>query len=133
MASNNQPTEFKKTELIIIGSGTYMLLIAAFTFSTNNIPTIIIEEFATEFRFQPGGPHQVKVGEEWYLTNAVILANGAAAKWLGLDNETKLRNNGISACATCDGPLPIFRQKEIYVIVSRNTRVSEIQILTFQI
>jgi thioredoxin reductase (NADPH) len=54
------------------------------------------------------------------LADAVVLANGAAAKWLGLDNETKLRNNGISACATCDGPLPLFRNKDIYVIVSFN-------------
>lgn len=91
----------------------------------------IIEEFATEFKFQQGGPHQVKIGNDWYLANAVVLANGAAAKWLGLDNETKLRNNGISACATCDGPLPLFRNKEIYVIVSTTLGATKIQILTF--
>jgi thioredoxin reductase len=65
----------------------------------------------------------VKIGSHWYKSEAVILANGAAARWLGLPNEEKFRNKGISACATCDGPLPIFRNKELYVIVSIKTDV----------
>jgi thioredoxin reductase (NADPH) len=84
----------------------------------NRFGAQIIEETATEFKFRFGGPHDVKIGSDWYRSDAVILANGAAARWLGLPNEEKFRNNGISACATCDGPLPIFRNKEIYVIVT---------------
>lgn len=90
----------------------------------------IIEEYATEFKFKEGGPHEVKIGDVWYLTHCVILANGAAAKWLGLEGEDKLRNNGISACATCDGPLPIFRNKEIYVIGGGDSAVEEATFLS---
>eukprot|EP01120_Amphizonella_sp_Union-15-10_P011638 TRINITY_DN4991_c0_g1_i4.p1 TRINITY_DN4991_c0_g1~~TRINITY_DN4991_c0_g1_i4.p1 ORF type:complete len:330 (+),score=76.17 TRINITY_DN4991_c0_g1_i4:68-1057(+) len=91
---------------------------------------IIIEEFATDFRFRPGGPHDVKIGSEWYSASAVILANGAAARWLDLPEESKFRNNGISACATCDGPLPLFRNKEIYVIGGGDSAVEESTFLT---
>jgi thioredoxin reductase (NADPH) len=90
----------------------------------------IIEEFASEFKFRQGGPHDVKIGPHWFQTDAAILANGAAARWLGLPNEDKFRNNGISACATCDGPLPIFRNKEIYVVGGGDSAVEEATFLT---
>src|ERR1051325_244455 len=47
--------------------------------------------------------------------DALIIASGAAAKWRGVPGEAKTPNgfggNGVSACATCDGPLPAFRNK----------------------
>ncbi|SNW62753.1 ribonucleotide reductase large subunit [Orpheovirus IHUMI-LCC2] len=91
---------------------------------------IIIEEYATEFKFKNGGPHQVKIGKEWYESSAIILANGASAKWLGLEGEERLRNNGISACATCDGPLPIFRKKDIYVVGGGDSAIEEATFLS---
>ena len=75
-----------------------------------------IEERATDFQFSPGGPFVLKVGDNDYETEAIILANGASAKWLSLLDEKKYRGHGISACATCDGPLPYFKGKHIYVV-----------------
>jgi thioredoxin reductase (NADPH) len=45
------------------------------------------------------------------LANSVIVATGASARWLGLKGESDFANRGISACATCDGPLKVFRNK----------------------
>ena len=47
---------------------------------------------------------------------AVIVATGATARRLGLPGEERLWNNGISACAVCDGALPMFRKKPLVVI-----------------
>src|SRR4029453_1674031 len=49
-----------------------------------------------------------------YKGEAVIVATGASALWLGLDSETRLRGRGVSACATCDGFF--FKDKEIAVV-----------------
>lgn len=51
----------------------------------------IIEEWATDFQLTPGGPHRVKVGNVVYECDALILANGAAARWLNAPNEEKYR------------------------------------------
>jgi len=75
-----------------------------------------VERWATEFILKPGGPFYVKIGEEWHESKTLILCNGAAAKWLGLPGESKYMNNGISGCATCDAPLPIYRNKHICVV-----------------
>jgi len=90
----------------------------------------IVHDFATEFEFVAGGPHGVKVGSEWYSADAVILANGAAAKWLNNPGEAKFVNRGISACATCDGPLPIFRNQVIYVVGGGDSACEEALFLT---
>jgi thioredoxin reductase (NADPH) len=87
--------------------------------------TEIIEEFATEFEFKDEGYHRVLAGGKWYEAPAIILAMGARAKWLGLANEVKFRNKGISACATCDGPLPMYRDKVIYVVGGGDTACEE--------
>ena len=90
----------------------------------------IVEEFATEFDLPQGGPFKVKIGENWYEAEAVILATGASARWLNAPGEQKYRNNGISACATCDGPLPIFRNKHIFVVGGGDSAVEEALFLT---
>src|SRR5881296_3212443 len=48
-------------------------------------------------------PLAVTAGEESYETHTVIIATGASAKLIGLENETKLMGRGVSTCATCDG------------------------------
>ena len=63
-----------------------------------------------------GQPLKLFSGNEIIETKAVIIATGAIAKRLGIIGETTYRQKGISACAICDGGLPIFRNKPVVVI-----------------
>ena len=67
-------------------------------------------------------------GGETYTCDALIIATGAQAKWLGLPSEEKFKGFGVSACATCDGFF--YRNKEVLVIGGGNTAVEEALFLT---
>ncbi len=64
--------------------------------------------------------------------HAVIIATGATANWLGQENEQRLARSGggVSACAVCDGALPVFRDKELAVVGGGDSAIEEASYLT---
>jgi thioredoxin reductase (NADPH) len=79
-------------------------------------------------------PFQIYTEGPTISTETLIIATGASAKWLGIPGEAKVPNgfggNGVSACATCDGPLPAFRNKIIVVVGGGDTAMEEATFLT---
>jgi thioredoxin reductase (NADPH) len=75
-------------------------------------------------------PFRIKSDETEVLANSVIISTGATAKRMGVPNEEKMWNNGMSACAVCDGALPMFRNQPLMVIGGGDTAVEEGTFLT---
>jgi thioredoxin reductase (NADPH) len=73
-------------------------------------------------------PFKLWVHDEEYLADAVIVATGASALWLGLPSEEEFRGRGVSACATCDGFF--FRDREVAVVGGGDTALEEALFLT---
>ena len=59
-----------------------------------------------------------------------MIATGAHAQYLGLASEKRFRNNGVSACAVCDGALPRFRGKQLVVVGGGDSAVEEVTYLS---
>ncbi len=73
-------------------------------------------------------PFRIWVESEEYRANAVIVATGASARWLGLPCEQRLQGRGLSACATCDGAF--FKDKELVVVGGGDSAMEEAAFLT---
>ncbi len=84
--------------------------------------TEIINDYITEVDFS-SRPFVLQGSEATYTADAVIIATGATAKYLGLDSEKAFKGKGVSACATCDGFF--YRGRKVAVIGGGNTAVEE--------
>ena len=95
------------------GTRTMMENVASVDFST--YPFLLRPSYSAEVR-----------------AKAVIVATGARANWLGLENEIRLAQHGggVSACAVCDGALPHFRNKVLAVVGGGDTAMEEANYLT---
>ena len=78
---------------------------------------------ATKVDFS-GSPHKVWIdGGKEIHADAVIIATGAVAKWLGIESEQRLNGKGVSACAVCDGFF--FRGKDVAIVGAGDTAAEE--------
>jgi thioredoxin reductase (NADPH) len=84
--------------------------------------TEIIFDYISEVDFSVR-PFKLKGDSAHYTADAIIIATGASAMYLGLDSEEAFKGKGVSACATCDGFF--YRNQKVAVIGGGNTAVEE--------
>lgn len=92
------------------------------------VGTKMVEDTITEVDLKAKPIRLTGDSGDVYTTDALIIATGAQAKWLGLPSEEKFQGFGVSACATCDGFF--YRGKEVIVVGGGNTAVEEALFLT---
>jgi thioredoxin reductase (NADPH) len=95
--------------------------------------TEFLEEWIHKVELQ-SRPFTLHTDNRIVKAETLIIASGASAKWLHIPGEAKtpkgFGGNGVSACATCDGPLPAFRNKRLIVVGGGDTAMEEATFLT---
>jgi thioredoxin reductase (NADPH) len=108
-------------------------LMAEFRKQAERFGTEFLEEWITRVDLSRR-PFTLYTDDKVIKTETLIIASGASAKWLGVPGEAKTPDgfggNGVSACATCDGPLPAFRNKRLVVVGGGDTAMEEATFLT---
>ncbi len=90
-----------------------------------NFETRVVEDDIVDVDFDSRPMRVIPAAGEPVETRTIIIATGARANYLGLPSEEKYKNKGVSACAVCDGALPMFRQKPLAVIGGGDSAVEE--------
>src|SRR5438067_7206655 len=108
-------------------------LMGEFRKQAERFGTEFLEEWINRVELQ-SRPFTLYTDNKIIKADTLIIASGASAKWLGVPGEAKTPNgfggNGVSACATCDGPLPAFRNKRLVVVGGGDTAMEEATFLT---
>jgi len=104
-------------------------LMFKFQQQAENFGTTIKSDTVEKVDLKAGGPHTLHLASgEAIKTKALIIATGASPRWLGLESEERLKNKGVSACATCDGAF--FRDVPVVVVGGGDTAMEEAIFLT---
>ena len=104
-------------------------LMQLFRQQSERFGTEMVQEDVTSADFSQR-PFVLKSENREVLAHSVIISTGAIAKRMGVPNEEKMWNNGMSACAVCDGALAMFRNQPLMVIGGGDTAVEEATYLT---
>lgn len=106
-------------------------MMKAFRDQAERFGTRFITDDVIEVNFNER-PFLVRSADQSAQAHAVIIATGARANWLGLPNEKRLAESGggVSACAVCDGALPMFRNQDVVVVGGGDSAIEEGSYLT---
>ncbi len=95
-----------------------------------NFGTRVVTDDIVEVDFDAHPFRLRSLGGQEVEAHSVIISTGARANYLGLDSEERFKNNGVSACAVCDGALPRFRDKPLVVVGGGDSAVEEADYLS---